>query len=386
MKIAYALVLLFALGLAPTMWGANNPDIVVGMAVGGREYLQLDKTTTLRATLVWPDGTPLSSGIFTWSASPANAVSFNQTSQPGSTISEVDITGASPALTTITVHWEADRSGYSSPDATLDVLVLDLKVEVNEQTLTLMDQSDWEAKVLPAGYAPNRVRFQVVRPKDALGAWVTIPSENPVKTMTHRVAGTFDVRCMVDIDAVRAVDIESANIQTIRVGFPVSADIAPQARLMMIVAWGETLFAATPTSRREQGFFITLDTATGAYGQTVTTYGTPVGPLQVAEWDTAPSARPADSIREPVPYQDAPTYAVAWFHTHTPNAYQATSRGVGPSGGDAAYSMSPSISVPGYVYDYIPVSGNEIPPFYPLESPATVSPIPPDVRALETAP
>jgi hypothetical protein len=117
-----------------------------------------------------------------------------------------------------------------------------------------------------------------------------------------------------------------------------------QARMNQ--AWQDTLNATTTTSRREEGYYITLDTDSEDYGITEHTVGTPVANNAGASLDTVTTPRPNDVPTNPIP-TDKPTYVVAWYHTHTPTTHRTLGRAVGPSSADFAFAAHSSIDIPG---------------------------------------
>jgi peptidoglycan hydrolase-like protein with peptidoglycan-binding domain len=139
-------------------------------------------------------------------------------------------------------------------------------------------------------------------------------------------------------------------------------------------AWSNTLAAATPTSRREEGFWIRQNTGTRRYEFTTTIHGPVVGPTHRATIRLG--TRPADTN----PGTAGATYTVASFHTHTPSRFRLVGRPVGPSTADRNADMADDVT--GVVYDYIespPGTGN-IPASHPLRSPAQTYRSGPDRR------
>jgi len=97
-------------------------------------------------------------------------------------------------------------------------------------------------------------------------------------------------------------------------------------------------------------------------------------------------AKPADIPADPTPL-DAPTYTVAWFHTHTPMTYRTGgTRQVGPSGSLATltddYGFGARLGLPGIVYDYVESSPGlgTIAAGHALHAPAKRYPIDPERR------
>jgi hypothetical protein len=164
--------------------------------------------------------------------------------------------------------------------------------------------------------------------------------------------------------------------------FPSIADIMADTDVVAAAnaAWAQTLAATSDNSRREQGYWITLDSNQGKYLSAASCVGTPVVDTAGAALDTW-QPMPADSPANPTPL-DRPTYTVGWFHTHTPTTFRdpaemgAGGRANGPSANDL--SISSNNHVPGIAYDY---SANPVPPNHPLNSAAQMFTItPPDRR------
>ena len=133
----------------------------------------------------------------------------------------------------------------------------------------------------------------------------------------------------------------------------------------MDAAWASTMAAATATSRREEGFWVWLNTgAGGGYRTGDTVVGEAVGPDEVA---TCPlPLRPDDNVGNPI---TAGSYPVAQFHTHPPQFWSKIGRWAGPSRSDK--NRAKKDEVPGLVYDYV---GDRrwIPAGHPLDAPAKV--------------
>ncbi len=128
-------------------------------------------------------------------------------------------------------------------------------------------------------------------------------------------------------------------------------------------AWASTEAAATAAGRREEGFWIRLNTATTKYEFTQHFTGPVVGPAVGAS--ATPGAKPADT-----PNPSGATYTVGLFHTHTPTAHRPVGRGVGPSGADDSFHNSNDVV--GVVYDYVesPAGSGNIPAGHPIGSAA----------------
>ncbi|MBS0657739.1 MAG: hypothetical protein JSR82_05760 [Verrucomicrobia bacterium] len=235
---------------------------------------------------------------------------------------------------------------------------------------TLLQDNTFTANLAGSGTVTN-YKFEI-RKATSL-TYYTLASGTS-NTLTHRVrvAGKFKVRATA---TVGGLNIKSDEID-VEYQFPDATQIlnAPTVRARMDQAWQDTLAAVTPTTRREEGYFVTLDTATELYGIA----GHVVGPVVANNvGGTVPlGRRPADSIATPTPL-DTPTYVIASFHTHTASLYRTVTRQVGPSGPDRTFSVFATVVVPGFVYDYVGVQNSVnllfyVPPGHPLNSPAMV--------------
>ncbi|MEZ4269588.1 MAG: hypothetical protein R3F39_24785 [Myxococcota bacterium] len=163
-----------------------------------------------------------------------------------------------------------------------------------------------------------------------------------------RLAGDFRVRACVGtvVSAEVGVTVQFPTYSTIVGNGTVSAACD--------AAWAETKAATTAESRREQAFWVRLDTSSGSYSTTATIVGPSCGPNDGAS--VQPGPRPADSPASPTFAGASAVYTVACFHTHTPMTYRFTDgsrqRPVGPSGADVTFHNSASKRLPGIVYDY----------------------------------
>lgn len=180
-----------------------------------------------------------------------------------------------------------------------------------------------------------------------------------------RVAGRFKLRVTAIVNGRSCVSAE----RDVEVRFPDYATIVSDANVIAQTdtAWANTKAATTAASRREEGFWIRLNTATCRYEFTATVLGPVVGPNQTGS--VILGARPADSNANPNPNANA-TYTVASFHTHTPMTFRTGVRMVGPTSADQQADTSDDVT--GVVYDYIdsPAGSGTIPGGHPLNSPA----------------
>ena len=266
--------------------------------------------------------------------------------------------------------------------------VLSVDLDLEKTTLTLMETNKLTAVVTPSnGVTVSQYTFEIKR--DGSSTWYQLyQGSQPSFDAIAGVAGKFDSRVSATVGGVTCVSQE----KDVEAQFPSASDIlaGQGVQSRMDQAWTDTKNATTPTSRREEGYYITLDTSSGAYGITAHTIGTAVSNDQGAVWDTATYPRPPDGITNPTPL-DQPTYTIGWFHTHTPTTYRSYIglRPVGPSGSpgppptdDYSWGAHPNINVPGFVYDYTEDSlgSGGIPAGHPLNSSAQIYSITPPTR------
>jgi hypothetical protein len=245
-------------------------------------------------------------------------------------------------------------------------------------SLTLMDTLQISPSVgtVPQG-ATSSYSFEMRKTTAPDTQWSVVATGNqPSASWVAKVAGKFFVRVRLTVNGVTT----SSPPRAVFVNFPSATQMKANAWLMakMAQSWQETLAATTPTTRREQGFFITVDTATGAYGSTPI----PDKPGENVNNTTRASVqlgtRPDDgNPRFPNPLQTT-VYVIGMFHTHTPTTYLSFAKGVGPSGDEDAntddYKAYNQRGLPGFVYDYVEASPGLgfIPAGYSLMSPAMV--------------
>lgn len=293
-------------------------------------------------------------GNVTWSTSPAGSPARGS----GPTFTT---TWTSPGPKQVTASCGSTTLGVATtvvrPQVELTVPDADTRL-MNEQVLT--------ASVVPADAPVTAYTFQIKR--RSTSTWATLASgPAPATPFTARVAGRFELRVRAEINGKP----ETSPVVELTVGFPRFTDVVADddVRLMVDASWLNTLAAATPTSRREEGFWIRLDTATGRYTHTTLKLGRLVGPKDYA--DIVLGRRPADVPPRPRPTGTA-VYTVASFHTHTPTAFRPVGRPTGPSPADNAFDGVRNVT--GLVYDYIdtPFGSFEIPKEHPLESSAKV--------------
>jgi hypothetical protein len=151
--------------------------------------------------------------------------------------------------------------------------------------------------------------------------------------------------------------------------FPAYSDVVGNADVQAATdaSWASTKAATTPTARREEGFWIQIDTTAVTRYHTATVLGPVVDPTHTGSVHFG--ARPADNPATP-DLRTGGVFAVASFHTHTPTTFRAVGRPVGPSAADNATDLHDDVT--GVVYDYLesPAGSGSIPAGYRLNSPA----------------
>lgn len=240
------------------------------------------------------------------------------------------------------------------------VAEISIDLTVANPTRLLLETNRFEIVVDPPGTGSD---FKIEIRRASAGDWFTLGTNRVEESYKQRVAGKFKLRGRAMIDGREQTTPE----KDLEVQFPAYADIVANATVVSLTdtAWTNTKNAANATSRREEGFFILLDTNAGAerYTQSPTVIGPSVGPMQTGSVNIV---KPPDVPAMPTPVQAA-VYAVASFHTHTPTRFRPVGRAVAPSAADQ--NADTSDGVPGVVYDYVGVGGIA-PAGHPLNSPA----------------
>jgi hypothetical protein len=240
-----------------------------------------------------------------------------------------------------------------------------VRLTVSNATQELTKTAQLTAVITPSSANATNYKFEIKRKTSA--NWYTLGTgASRSFTWVRRVAGQFHLRVTA---TVNGRPVRSPNVYAVT-QFPSYSSIVGDADVSSRTntAWSNTKNATTATSRREEGFWIRLNTAgNGKYEFTATVLGPSVGPATGASVEIG--ARPADNPQQPAPNANGVVYSVASFHTHTPTTYRSVGRDVGPSGPDQ--NMDSNVDrVPGVVYDYIATIGNGIPAGHPLHSAA----------------
>jgi hypothetical protein len=221
-----------------------------------------------------------------------------------------------------------------------------------------------QANVIPPGTTVTNFKFEIKRTSET--TWTTL-ANGPNKSfkLTARIPGFFNVRVTATMGGKQIV----SGAKNLEVQFPSFDDVVANADVQKFTdaSWKSTLAATTKTKRREEGFWIQLDTKTGKFTHTAKVLGPVVGPTQTGSVNLG--TRPKDNPAKPGLLASA-VFAVASFHTHTPTTFRPVGRPVGPSSTDNQADEHDDVT--GVVYDYIenPAGSGTIPAGYPLNSPA----------------
>ena len=177
--------------------------------------------------------------------------------------------------------------------------------------------------------------------------WLQLAASDSVDPWTARVAGYFELQGKITVDGHDAY----TPIVDMEVQFPSYDQIWSDTAFIGLAnqAWRHILSDCSPSNRRERGFWVRLDTATGTYFRDQEIPG-PLVTNGIGA-SVALGARPSDNPARPTPLDTGATYAVASFHGHTPTTYSTQLRYIGPSEGDIIADAANQ--VPGIVYDYI---------------------------------
>lgn len=274
----------------------------------------------------------LPTGFITWT--PAALTGDDQLSRK--------VTKTTAATTTVTATY---GTNYKSAK----IIVGEVVTTVANATRALMETNDFSMTLTPASETWTLHKIEIRRASGT--AWFTIVEADRITGFTQRIAGTFKIRSKATVAGLEIMSDE----KDLEVTFPTYAQITSDGTntANFNASWAATVAAATPTGRREEGWWVTIDTATGSYGKTATALGPTVGSSSTGSVDIGP--RPADVPANPDPNATGAVYPVASFHTHTPVLYRVAPnpgafRLTGPSSADN--SVDAQDHVPGVVYDY----------------------------------
>ncbi|MDM3871408.1 DUF6531 domain-containing protein [Porticoccus sp. W117] len=252
----------------------------------------------------------------------------------------------------------------ASASRTASVVTPSISITV-PSSLTLLDNYSVSTNLTPSSVSASNYHFEIKR--NGSSTWYTLQNgQTDTFSDYAKVAGNFKVRATVTIDNATYTSSESS----LTMNFPDFNRISADSSVASAVSnsWSSILNATTSTSRREEGFWIQLNTNTRSYEIGSTILGAVVPNNTTAT--LTPGPKPSDSNSSPTPL-DTVTYTVAFFHGHTPTRYRNGTRPIGPSSADNTFHSSPTVGVVGLVADYIesPSGSGSIPPFYNLNGP-----------------
>jgi hypothetical protein len=251
----------------------------------------------------------------------------------------------------------ASYTGQRSVTVTFTPVEHKLRVEeLGPPSITVLDPARFRARTFPPWATATSYKWQMRRANSS--QWTTLGT-TATKTFpwTFRLAGHFKWRVIIYGLTAPGFGTEPVHVgrtETLQVRFPTRDQISNHQAVQSIAqdAWALTLHLANPQTRREVGFWITLNTCSGRYGHTMPPrLGPEVGPRDDATVNLG--SQPADIPRNPTLADRCATYPVATFHTHTPTTYRVPigeSRPVGPSRVDRENASGRGL--PGFVFDY----------------------------------
>jgi hypothetical protein len=239
-----------------------------------------------------------------------------------------------------------------------------VSIAASPAVTTLLDSEVLRARLTPSTPRASSYKFEIKRPAQA--GW-TVLRTTPKSGIqfTVKIAGHFEVRVVATVQGRRLF----SHPQNLAVRFPSYGKVVsdPRVQAFTAAAWQRTLNRAKPASRREEGFWIGINTCKGRYGQTASVLGPLVGPNQTGS--VVLGNRPPDKPLAPR-LTGCAVYIIVSFHTHTPTRYRPFARAVGPSAADGRVDAADDVI--GIVYDYVanPLASGNVPAHYPLNSPA----------------
>ncbi|MBE7465400.1 MAG: hypothetical protein HS116_18135 [Planctomycetes bacterium] len=384
----------FEVRLAATVFGQTCYSEAREIVVYGVDIVSVSNTDPVNGTATLPSGSlacvgststysgsivpsDLSAGsVIRWqhapTGTPENSAAWTNLPAPGSL--SVTVTEAVAGDLDVRLSFTSP-GGKTCNSAPYRIVVAQVDLSASPGVVELMNTINYTVSstptALPAGYG-----HEVEIRRHSETNWYVL-STTPVTAFTHRTAGSFRVRGSIVSAGRRCISGEVAVV----VQFPSIATILADPGVIAAgaTAWASTLAATTPTTRREEGAWVLVNTLTGAYSFGPAFTGPNVGNNEGA-YLPLPNP-PVDTPTSPTPIGTA-VYTVAWFHTHTPTFYRSPSdfpspggRGSGPSTSD--HDASVIYNMPGIAYDY---TIDPVPPLYPLASPAGMYPIEPPAR------
>jgi hypothetical protein len=250
--------------------------------------------------------------------------------------------------------------------------------ELAPTSVTVPHRGGLRVRLFPPWATARSYTWQMKRSHQS--SWTLIgATSQPSFNFTFRLAGRFKLRTIAHLASAGGTPRNLvSSVRPLEVKFPTRDQILADQDVNSFTegAWAQTLRLATPQSRRELGFWISLDTCAvprghRRYGHTTIIEGPLAGPEENASVHLG--SRPADDPPNPPAVIGCATYIVATFHTHTPTRYRlppGKTRRVGPSRKDEGNAKGRMM--PGLVFDYIanPPGSMSIPFGYAVHSPA----------------
>ena len=165
---------------------------------------------------------------------------------------------------------EGSAEGISFTD-TINITAYGVSLGISNTNLTLLETNVLTVTVFPNSLSASNYVFEISRTNTPLNWYQWHQGEDNVFTNTARTAGHFKVRASVYVNGEKSYsDVEDFEAQ-----FPSWNALTNDIPLMAMfdAMWASTLAATTPTGRREEGCYITLNTTNGEYGKTAHTPG-----------------------------------------------------------------------------------------------------------------
>jgi hypothetical protein len=254
----------------------------------------------------------------------------------------------------------------------IEEVKIDLVVTNAERQL--LETNRFEIKVDGGAVGSN---FKIEISRAGSNTWYPLSTNQIENNFKQRVAGAFNLRGKVTIEGQEY----TTPMRALTVRFPAANDIKGAATCVAAfdASWTSTKASATATQRREEAFWVQLNTNSNKedYELTTKVFGPWVTNLEGAWVD--PGATPADNPAAPAPNATGAVYTVGIFHTHTPTVFRTVGRGVGPSGADGNYANAKGMPI--FAYDYVGDASGNSPAGHPLNSAAKVYTAGPTRRA-----
>jgi hypothetical protein len=226
-----------------------------------------------------------------------------------------------------------------------------LTLSASTSFLPLLYSYTLTLSTVPSGMQLSDVNFYIYG-----NANQTLFKLNEESTMSFtgvaRTPGCWNIKAV----ALSGQDTIVSNTISIEMGFPSTLDILndPNIQSEMHDTWVSTKEFASTNGRKEQGFWVYVNSTEGAFQRYFKgdVFDGPVITGSVGTNGTINFSPPTLQEYGLTPLSGG-KYVVAMFHTHTPITYiiEDAAREVGPSSSD--FFTSEQHLIPGLVYDYI---------------------------------